>query len=312
MFFMSSLISWEHQRAFLAVLEEGSLSAAARKLGVSQPTIRGWIAGLEEALDTKLFTRSVSGLTPTESARALAEPARAMSLASEVFLRTATAPPGAIAGAVRVSVSETMGIEVIPAMLATLRMKHPGITVELAVTNKPADLLGQEVDIAVRNFPPQQDALVAKKVGSIPLGYFASIDYLDRRGWPRTMNELAEHDIIGPDRHSADLKLGATVIPELGAMRYALRTDCHPARIAAARAGLGITVVQVPIGRRDPGLRRVLPDANVAKLDTWIVTHEDLRAVAKVRAVFDHLAVAFADFLGEEHEPAAPSYAGRG
>ncbi|MEO7066486.1 MAG: LysR family transcriptional regulator [Rhodanobacter sp.] len=297
---MSSLISWEHQRAFLAVLEEGSLSAAARRLGVSQPTIRGRIDGLEVMLDTKLFTRSASGLTATENAKALAEPARAMSLAAEVFLRTATAQVGEIAGAVRVSVSETMGIEVIPAMLATLRMKHPRITVELAVTNKPADLLGQEVDIAVRNFPPSQDALVARKVGAIPLGYFASADYLDRRGWPQTISELAQHEIIGPDRHSAYVKLGSTVVPDLDAARYALRTDSHPARIAAARAGLGITVAQVPIGLRDSRLRRVLPEITVMKLDVWIVTHEDLGKVAKIRAVFDHLVAAYTEFLDSD------------
>ncbi|MEO9077869.1 MAG: LysR family transcriptional regulator [Rhodanobacter sp.] len=297
---MSNLISWDHQRAFLAVLEEGSLSAAARRLGVSQPTVRGWIAALENALNTTLFTRSVSGLTPTENARALVESARAMALASEVFLRTATASPGEIAGAVRLSVSETMGIEVIPSMLAALKVKHPRITIELAVTNKSADLLGQEVDIAVRNFSPQQDALVAKKVGAVPVGFFASTDYLDRRGWPQTMDDLAEHDIIGPDRHPNDRQLGSATMPGLSAACYVLRTDSHPARIAAARAGLGITVAQVPIGTRDSRLRRVLPEATVMTLDVWIATHEDLRNVAKIRAVFDHLVSTFTDFLGSD------------
>lgn len=301
---MSRLISWDHQRAFLAVLEEGSLSAAARKLGVSQPTIRGWITALETALNTTLFTRSVSGLTPTENARALAESARAMSLASERFLRTATAPPGEIAGAVRLSVSDTMGIEVIPLMLASLRLKHPRIIVELAVTNKPADLLGQEVDIAVRNFPPEQAALVAKKIGAIPLGFFASVDYLDRRGWPRTISELMEHDLIGPDRHANDKQMGSTAMSGLSAASYVLRTDSHPARIAAARAGLGITVAQVPIGLHDSRLRRVLPEATVMKLDVWIVTHEDLRKVAKIRAVFDHLVATFTDFVGNDGKQA--------
>ncbi|WP_048644853.1 LysR family transcriptional regulator [Nitratireductor soli] len=301
---MSNLISWDHQRAFLAVIEEGSLSGAARRLGVSQPTIRGWIAALEEALDTRLFSRSVNGLTPTESARALVEPARAMSLASDVFVRAATAAPGEIAGTVRVSVSETMGIEVIPPMLVPLRRKHPRLTVELFVTNKPADLLAQEVDIAVRTFAPGQDALIARKVGTIPLGFFASIDYLERRGWPETMADLAGHDILGPDRSAVDLRLGNAAVPDLRPARYALRTDCHPARIAAVRAGLGITVMQVPIGSGDPGLRRLFPDTVVTSMDTWIVAHEDLRSVAKVGAVFDHLVSAFIDFIGGHGKPA--------
>lgn len=297
MFLMSSLVSWDHQRAFLAVIEEGSLSAAARRLGVSQPTVRGWITALEEALDTRLFSRSVNGLIPTESARALVAPARAMSLASDIFVRAATAVPGEIAGTVRVSVSETMGIEVIPPMLVSLRQVHPRLTVELHVTNRPADLLGQEVDVAVRSFAPEQDALIARKVGTIPLGFFASVDYLERRGWPETITDLAGHDVLGPDRSATDLQLGKAAISELNPARYALRTDCHPARIAAVRAGLGITVMQVPIGSRDPGLRRLFPDTVVMQMDTWIVAHEDLRSVPRVAAVFDHLASAFIAFI---------------
>jgi DNA-binding transcriptional LysR family regulator len=302
---MSRSVSWDDQRAFLAVLEEGSLSAAARRLRLSQPTVRSRIAALEAALGTTLFTRSINGLTPTDSARALAGPARAMSLASDVFMRAASAAPGEIAGAVRVSVSEFMGTVVIPPMLATLRARYPRITVELDVTNRPADLLGQEVDVAVRTFPPRQDALIARKVGSIPLAFFASADYLERRGHPQTVDDLAEHDLIGPDRSQADLQLAASIAPGLAAARFVLRTDSHPAQLAAARAGVGIAVVQVPVASRDPGLCRVLPDTVAARLETWIVTHEDLKTVAKVRAVFDHLVVAFTDFIGRERRTAA-------
>lgn len=294
---MSTFVSWDHQRAFLAVIEEGSLSSAARRLGVSQPTVRGWIAALEEALDTKLFSRSVTGLTPTESARALIEPARAMSLASDSFVRAATGAPGEIAGTVRLSVSETMAVEVIPSMLASLRRAHPALSIELYVSNKPADLLAQEVDIAVRTFAPTQDALIARKVGSIPLGFFASADYIARRGRPSSLADLASHDVLGPDRSLVDMKIGKSAAPELPPMRYAMRTDCHPARIAATRAGLGITIMQVPIGERDPGLQRLLPEIVVTSLDTWIVAHEDLRSVARIAAVFDHLVAAFADFI---------------
>jgi DNA-binding transcriptional LysR family regulator len=235
---------------------------------------------------------------PTDSARVLGEPARAMSLASDAFVRAASAAPGEIAGAVRVSVSEIMGTEVVPPMLATLRAKYPRVTVELDVTNRAADLLGQEVDIAVRVFPPRQDALIARKIGPIPLAFFASADYLDRRGTPQTVDDLAAHDIIGPDRSQADLQLAASIAPGLGAARFVLRTDSHPAQLAAARAGVGIAVVPIPVGSRDAGLRRVLPEVIATSLETWVVTHEDLKTVAKVRAVFDHLVAAFADFIG--------------
>jgi DNA-binding transcriptional LysR family regulator len=231
---MSSRVSWDDQRTFLAVLDEGSLSAAARALGVSQPTVRARIAALEAALGTVLFTRSVNGLTPTKSAEALGHSARAMALASDVFIRTASAPPGAVSGTVRLSVPDFMGVEVIPPMLADLRKAHPGIIIELVLSNTLANLLGQEVDIAVRTTEPTQGALIARKASVIPLGLFASADYLDRRGMPLTLADLVHHDIIGPDRNRSDLKFAEGMYPSLARTQFVMRTDSHPAQLAAA------------------------------------------------------------------------------
>jgi DNA-binding transcriptional LysR family regulator len=289
-------VNWDDQRAFLAVLETGSLSAAARRLGVAQPTVRARVEALEHALGTVLYTRSVNGLVPTEQARALADPARAMARASDAFVRAASAPPGAIAGAVRLSVSEFVGIEVLPPMLASLRERHPKVIVEVSLSDALADLLDQEVDIAIRMDAPRQEALIAKKVGAIPLGLFAHRDYLKRRGVPESLDDLSAHDFIGPDRTRADLQLAAALHPGLVRERFAVCTDSHPAQLAFARAGLGVAVVQRPIGCADPRLLPVLPALNVAALDTWIVTHENLRNVPRVRAVFDHLVEAFARY----------------
>jgi DNA-binding transcriptional LysR family regulator len=295
MILMSSGISWDDQRTFLAVLDEGSLSAAARNLGVSQPTVRARIAALEAALGTILFTRSVNGLTPTKSAEALGSSARAMALASEVFVRTASAPPGAVSGTVRLSVPEFMGVEVVPSMLANLRKTHPGIIIELVLSNTLANLLEQEVDIAVRTTEPTQSALIARKVSVIPLGLFASADYLERRPAPLTLADLVYHDLIGPDRNRADMKFAEGMYASLAQTQFVLRTDSHPAQLAAARAGIGIVVLQVPSGNRDPVLRRVLPGQDVAQLNTWIVTHENLRVLPRIDAVFDCLVAAFAE-----------------
>lgn len=293
---MRSRVTWDDQRAFLAVLEEGSLSGAARRLGVAQPTVRARIEALEHALGAVLFTRSVNGLVPTEQARALADSARAMAKASDAFVRAASAPPGEIAGAVRISVSDFVGVEVLPAMLASLREAYPRIIVEVSLSNASADLLEQEVDIAVRMHPPRHEALVARKVGAIPLALFAHPGYLARRGVPESIDDLLTHDFIGPDRARADLQLAAALLPELPRERFVIRADHHPAQIAFARAGLGIAVVQRPVGQADSRLQPVLPELEVAALDTWIVTHEDLRNVPRVRAVFDHLVTAFTRF----------------
>ncbi|WP_417723626.1 LysR family transcriptional regulator [Salipiger sp.] len=290
---MNNRISWDDQRLFLAVLDEGSLSGAARRLGLSHPTVRARIDALEAALGTVLFTRSARGLAPTDVALALRDSARRMALASEEFLRQASAPAGEAAGRVRLSVPEFMGVEVVPAMLRPLRDSHPGLVVELALSNARADLLGREVDLAVRTVAPEQEALVARRVAEIPLGFFAARDYLARRGRPGSVADLAAHDLIGPDRSLPDLEVAARLAPDLGPARFVLRTDSHPAQIAAARAGIGIAVIQVPAGERDPVLSRVLPEVTVARLGVWIVTHGDLRRVPRVRAVFDALVAGY-------------------
>ena len=285
-------MDWDDHRAFLAVMETGSLSAAARRLGLSQPTMRARIEGLEAALGTALFIRSVHGLLPTPTAEAMAAPARAMAHASEAMLRAASADSTEAAGRVRLSVSEFVGIEVLPPMLRGLRDKHPRLAVEFELSNASADLLDQQVDVAVRMHPPEQSALVAKKVPAIPLGFFAHRDYLESYGRPASKTEIGEHLFIAPDRNRGDLAVAA-LIGDPARIHWIARTDSHPAQLALARAGLGIAVAQIPAAARCPELEQVLLDIELPWLPTWIVTHENLRRLPRVAALFDHLVEAF-------------------
>lgn len=287
---MTQALDWNDQRAFLAVLDGGSLSAAARALGIGQATVRARVEALEKALGTVLFTRSAQGLLPTDQAHALGDHVRAMAHASDAFQRTASAAPGEIAGTVRVSVGELIGQEVLPPMLARLRERHPDLCVEIGLTNATANLSEQEADIAVRMHAPSQDTLVQRKVGEMALGYFAQPDYLARRGTPTTLDDLAHHDIIGPDRRAANLRSAQAVLPSSALKRIRLRTDSHPGQLAAARAGLGIVVMPQPVGLADPRLAHVLPEVVVGTLAVFVVAHRDLRRVPRVRATFDHLA----------------------
>ncbi len=285
-------IDWDDQRAFLAVLDTGSLSGAARALGLTQPTVRHRIEALERAVGQSLFVRGVNGLAATEQAHELAEHVRRMAHASESFQRAAAGAASEVSGPVRLSVSDFVGIEVLPAMLAGLFERHPRLTVELSLTNANADLLGQEADVAVRMSRPSQAALVVQHVGRIPLGFYAAPRYLDRRGRPGSLPDLIGHALIGPDRSRADLDLLDRLALQVGGMpHFALRTDSHPAQVAAVRAGLGIGIVQEPVGARD--LVRVLPGCAVHGLDTWIVAHEDIRRSLRVGALFSHLVDAF-------------------
>lgn len=290
---MSKTVSWNDQRVFLAVIEEGSLTGAARRLGLSHPTVRARIAALEATLGTTLFTRSVNGLTPTDHAVDLRAAARSMAAASDLFVRQAAAPSGEAAGIVRISLSEFNGVEVLPPVIAALRCSHPRIRIELALSNASADLLAGEVDIAIRNTQPVQAALIARKVPPIALGLYAAQSYLRRRGGPSCLDDLAAHDLIGPDKSLRDLAVAEQLLPGFDPAHFVLRTDSHPAVAAAVRAGVGIGVLQVPVANADATLKRVIPETDVGTLDTWIVTHEDLRNLPRIRAVFDALVAAF-------------------
>jgi DNA-binding transcriptional LysR family regulator len=279
---------WELWRTFDAVMREGSLSSAARALGLTQPTAGRHVAELEATLSTgALFTRSARGLQPTETARALAPHAEAMAAAAAALVRTASAPADAAAGVVRISASEVIGAEVLPAILAALHAAHPGLTLELLLTNASSDLLRRDADLAIRMTQPKQQALLAKSVGRIRLGFYARRDYLARSAPIESAADLAHHAMIGFDRDAASLRAIDAVWPALPA--FTLRTDNHLAQIAAVRAGFGVGVVQDPIATRDPALVPVLRDTFTAHLPVWIVMHEDLRSTHRMRIVFDAL-----------------------
>ena len=284
----SSEPAWELWRTFDAVMREGSLSAAARALGLTQPTAGRHIAELETALGAgTLFTRSARGLQPTDIAQGLAPQAQAMAATAAALVRKASAPTDTVAGVVRISASEVIGAEVLPHILADLRQEHPRLVFELVLTNASSDLLRRDADLAVRMTRPQQKALLARAVGRISLGLYAHRDYLARSPPLADVGDLAAHALIGFDRDAAALRSIQAILGELPT--FALRSDNHLAQLAAVRAGFGIGVVQDAIARREPTLAPVLRHAFAAELDTWIVMHEDLRTTRHMRIVFDAL-----------------------
>lgn len=287
---MNRDLDWSLCRSFLAVLEEGSLSGAARRLGLTQPTISRHIDALEAAVGADLFLRSPRGLVPSETARDLRPYAETMAATAAALMRTGSGGRGEVRGSVRVSASEVMGVEHLPPILARLRQRHPGLVVELALTDAVDDLLRREADVAVRQVEPVQDALVARRLAPIALGLHAHRAYLDRRGTPASLDELAGHDLIGFDRDTPAIRSTVERLPAAVRSGFALRADSALAQLAAIRAGFGIGICQVPVARRDPDLVRLLPEAVSVDLGLWIVMHEDLKGSARCRAVFDALA----------------------
>ncbi|MCC4594519.1 LysR family transcriptional regulator [Xanthomonas campestris pv. phormiicola] len=289
---MDNAIGWELYRSFLAVLEEGSLSAAARALDLTQPTVGRHVAALEKALAVPLFVRSQSGLLPTDAALALRGHAQAMGSIAASLQRAAGRHGEAVQGTVRISASEVIGAEVLPPVLAGLRLAHPQLRLELVLSNRVQDLLHREADVAVRMTRPQQDLLIARRIGEVALGLYAHPDYLARHGTPHHLDELAQHSLIGFDVETPFLRAARAGLPLWRREAFALRADSDVAQLALIRAGCGIGFCQVALARRTPHLLPVLPQQVRVGLDTWITMHQDLRGSAACSAVFAALAEA--------------------
>jgi DNA-binding transcriptional LysR family regulator len=281
---------WQLYRSFLAVMREGSLSAAARALGLTQPTLGRQIAQLEQGLGLALFTRSPAGLAPTAAAAALLPHAQSMASAAEALARAASGAADESKGTIRLTASDFVSAEVLPPLLAEFQERHRGIVIELAPSNRVEDLLRRDADLAVRMRRPSQEALVARPIGTVPIHMYAHRRYAERRGLPARLADLASHTVIGFDRDDTSFRsVGAealTVTRDL----FAFRTDNDLVQLAALRAGIGIGGCQVGVAQRDPALLPVLHDAIRLSLDIWLVTHEDLKLDRRVRLLFDHLA----------------------
>jgi len=281
---------WDLWRSFLAVMDAGSLSGAARSLGLAQPTVGRHVEALEADLDAgPLFTRSPGGFRPTHAALALEPHARAMAIAADTLLRTASGEADAVRGTIRLTASEIAANEILPPILTGFREDWPEVDLEVVASNRLEDLLRRDVDIAVRMARPTQDALFARKVGSLNLVFHAHRAYLQKHGEPRTIEELRGHSLIGFDRIRpitiATVQLDFEVTRDL----FALRTDNEVTQLAMLRAGYGICPCQRQIAARDPNLVPLLEGRFGFDLEVWVVMHEDLKSDRRMRLLFDHL-----------------------
>ena len=288
--------SWDHYRTLLAVLAEGSLSGAARALGLTQPTVGRHIEALEADLGAALFTRSVGGLAPTEAALALRPHAEAMAAAAEALVRTASGDAEAVRGVVRITASDVMGVEVLPPMLAGFHETHPEVVIELTLSNRQEDLLRREADIAVRMVRPSQGALLAQRIGSVRLGLYAHRRYLEAHGTPLTMDDPGVA-AIGFDRDTQMLRSLRESQINVDREGFALRTDNDLAQLAALRAGFGVGGCQAPIACRDPDLVAVLEDAFRYEMEVWVAMHEDLKTSRRMRLMFNWLVAGLSEYV---------------
>jgi len=282
-------IDWRLWTTFLAVMENQSLSGAARYLSMTQPTVGRHIDTLETALNATLFTRSKAGLSPTALSRTLLPNVRLMANTAATLKRQAANAVNKTPSIVRITASQIVGTELLPNTLREFRQLNSQIELEINITNELLNLPQRSADIAIRMTRPTQNKLVAKKIRDANLGLYASAEYIKKRGKPKHLEALFEYDLIGYDQDQhrlSGMKLGNRALTPGD---FSIRCDNDVTQLAALRAGLGIGVCHAKIAKRD-GLQSILASNVSIVLPIWLVMHEDLRHDPDVRAVFDHLA----------------------
>ena len=289
---------WDLFQSLHAVLEAGTLSAAARLRGLTQPTLGRHIETLEQRLGAPLFLRSPRGLQPTDLARELKPHLHDMAAAASAAVRDASGAADSLGGSIRITASEIVGAEVLPPMLTSFRERHPGVVIELMLSNINEDLSRREADIAVRMTPPTQSALVARKVGEVSLGFYATAGYLERHGTPRLLEDFKDHAMIGFDSPGRGIRDVPGLNMPVSRETFTFRSDSDLAQLAATRAGFGIGVCQDGLADRF-GLTRVLPDFVLFRLGCWVVMHENLRGNRRMRLMFDHLVEGLSAYVRE-------------
>ena len=291
------MLDWTHIQTFLAVAETGSLSAAARDLGLSQPTVGRQVHAAEDALGVELFHRRSHGLDLTLSGETLLEPAKEMQKAAAKLSLIAEGRGVGLNGVVRITASEVVSHFMLPRVLARIRMAEPEIELEVFPSDEPKNLLFREADIAIRMYRTEQLDIITRHIGSMRVGIFAARAYVEKRGVPLNIEEFMMHDFVG--YNSNDIIISGMRDMGLQVDRHFFKTRCDQQVVhwELARAGCGIGFSQESIGQADPDMVQILPELPLPVLPIWLTAPEALRTNPRIRRVFDLLADALSDMV---------------
>ena len=280
---------WNHIRAFLATAEEGSLSAAARRLRLTQPTLGRQVAALEADLGLLLFERVGRSLSLTAAGAELLEEVRAMGAAADRVALVASGQSQSIEGRVAITASDAYSAYLLPEALAALRLRAPRLTIDVVATNDIQDLMRREADIAIRHVRPEQPDLIARLVREDSAHFYAARSYLDRAGRPKTPEELAGHDFVGfGDTGRMMEHLLPLGIP-VRAANFRIGSESGLVAWELVKQGFGISPMSDSVAR-DQGVELVLPDMDPIVFPIWLTTHRELHTSRRIRLVFDLLA----------------------
>jgi len=281
---------WNRARAFLVTAEEGSLSAAARALGMTQPTLGRQVTAFEKELDIILFERVGQGLALTPSGLDLLEHVRAMGNAANQVSLTANGQTQNVEGSVCISASEVYAAYILPPIMAKLRQMEPKIKIEINATNETSDLMRREADIALRNFEPTQPDLIAKKIKDVSAYFYATSNYLSSVGQPKSVKDLEGLDFIAFANSNMLIKHLSEMGLKLDKNNFPMQTESYITHWELVKQGLGIGIMPEEIGDVESLVQRVLPEFPPIVFPIWLTTHRELRTSRRVRIVFDLLA----------------------
>lgn len=283
-------LDWNHVRAFLITAEKGSLSAAARQLGLTQPTLSRQVSALEDSLGVLLFERLGRTLVLTGAGQELLAHGRAMGTAANALCLSASGQSSTIEGTVRITASDTLSLHLLGPTLHRLRKLAPGLTIDVIAANDIRDLMRREADIAIRHVRPEQPDLVARLIGTGRAHFYAAQSYIDRRGAPTSAEDLAAHDFV----NFGDATPAATYAQRLNLKvrqeQFRIGSSCGPVAWEYVRQGFGIAPMYDRVAGMTPAIVRVMPWLDPLEFPFWLTTHRELHTSRRIRLVFDVLA----------------------
>jgi DNA-binding transcriptional LysR family regulator len=292
-------IDWNQLKSFEAVARIGSLAAVSRKTGATQPTLSRHVRELEEKLGVQLFDRTANGLILTPTGTELFAHAQDMQRSASLMSLVANGQSEHLAGTVRITASQVVARYLLPPILADLLKQEPEIEIELVSSDQTDNLLEREADIAVRMYKPEQLDVIAKRLGELESGAYASHEYLRLHGYPDELADFAKHDFVGYDTRMATIndfkREGIKIDRHFFRFRSDDESDCWQMVVN----GFGIGFTLVALGNAEPKVERLLPTVATERVPIWLTAHAELRTSRRIRHVYDHLSAQISAKLNE-------------
>lgn len=283
-------MDWNQVRAFRATAEAGSFSAAARSLGLTQPTLSRQVAALEEALDVTLFERIGKTISITQTGLELLEHVRAMGAAADALDLAASGRSEAVEGMVSISASDGVAAYMLPPIVRRICEAAPLVQVEVVSSDAISDLRRREADIAIRHVRPQEPELIGKWIRDVTAGFYASKAWVAAHGTPRSGADAARVPFVGLDRGDRLVSYLQDKGLNVSAKNFAVRSENAIVSWELVRQGLGVGVMMDEIAATMDDIVPVFTDVEPVVFPIWLVTHRELRNSRRIRLVFDMLA----------------------